>query len=202
MYHVSFKKLPVSWILGYRRNLEVKNGAYYLKKSSNVHPVHHWTTSPTSPQLPPEIVMEKGCNFRTRPPGSTIWKGRLRYGRFFVSINCWSTSAATLFLEIQSYCWWKKEIRRSPVDDMENLPFTGFQKHLRWLAGFLNHQQDFGWNLGVPVFSNQKWWWDARVRCQSPMILKFCRLGRRPKTQLTCRWWLQMVSSMAMLQND
>lgn len=132
MYHVSFKKLPVSWILGYRRNLEVKNGAYYLKKSSNVHPVHHWTTSPTSPQLPPEIVMEKGCNFRTRPPGSTIWKGRLRYGRFFVSINCWSTSAATLFLEIQSYCWWKKEIRRSPVDDMENLPFTGFQKHLRW----------------------------------------------------------------------
>ena len=45
------------------------------------------------------------------------------------------------FTKHETYCWWVFEIRRSPVD-MADIPlFTGFQKHPRWWAGFLNHQQ-------------------------------------------------------------
>ena len=153
--------------------------------------------------------MEKGCNFRTRPPGSTIWKGRLRYCSFL-----WASTVGQPQLP---HVFWRF---RATVDERKK---SGDHQLIRWkiyhlqiftgflftsqvvIAGFLNHQQYFGWKFGgTPVFSNQKWWKMPELGASSESndfeVLQAQHAD--PKRRKTCRWWLQMVSSMAMLQND
>ena len=135
---------------------------------SNVQPVHHWTTSPTSHRG--HIL---SCHRKSHGKSGNFRRAVcLRFGKVGSDIVdfCGHQQLQHFFGGVERFRATVdgSEIRRSPVDNMENLPFTGFLFTSQVvIAGFLNHQQDFGVKIwGDTSVFQPKMMKNARVRCQ------------------------------------
>ena len=148
--------------------------AHIFKKS---RPMSTPSTSGRLPRLPhpgahrkschPKLSWKKVATFGPGPPG-------LRFGKVGSDMVdfLWASTVGQPQLP---HVFWRfratvdgSEIRRSPVDNMENLPFTGFLFTSQVvIAGFLNHQQDFGVKFwGDTSVFQPKMMKNVRVRCQ------------------------------------